>query len=58
MAREIDGPQAKSGGWLMAAAHFFDLINNSTGEIPYRRKKRTAAERPNEVFVATKFAPL
>jgi hypothetical protein len=41
----------------MAAAHFFDLIYNSRRN-PYRRKKRTAAERLNEVFVATKFAPL
>ena len=31
--------QAKSGGWLMAAAHFFDLIYDGTG--PYRRRVRT-----------------
>ena len=28
-----DGFTSEEWGWLMAAAHFFDLINNSTGEI-------------------------
>jgi hypothetical protein len=40
----------------MAAAHFFDLINNSTVEI--RIAAKNEPQPKDEVFVATEFAPL